>query len=94
MKKGESFSISFHQGEVDFPYQLKIRLSKINNDTSQKHAYRFVALNKDNYDNPNVKFITAFFTALTYLQTDANFSGLEFDYILPDETQKKLNSRG
>ena len=90
MKKGESFSISFHQGEVDFPYELKIRLSKINNDTSQKHAYRFVALNKDNQDNPNVKFITAFFTALTYLQTDANFSGLEFDYILHDETQKEI----
>ncbi len=50
-------------------------------------AYHFVALNKD---NPNVKFIAAFFTALTYLQTDANFSGLEFDYILPDETQKEI----
>lgn len=90
MKKGDSFSISFHQGKVDFPYNLKIRLSKKDNDTSKKHTYHFVALNKDNHGNPNSKFIPAFFTALTYLQNDANFSGLEFEYILPDETKKEI----
>lgn len=87
MKEGELFSISFHQGEVDFPYNLKIKVRKINNDSSQKHTYHFVALKKDNHGNPNIKFILAFFTALTYLQNDANFSGLKFKYILPDKNQ-------
>jgi hypothetical protein len=88
MKQGESFSISFHQGEVDFPYNLKIQVSQINNDTPKKYAYRSVALKEDNHGNPNVKFITAFFTALSYLQNDANFSGLEFEYLLPDQNQE------
>jgi len=79
------FSVSFHQGEVTFPYGLKIQVRKINSDTSKKYAYRFVALKKDNHGNPNNNFILAFFTALTYLQNDANFSGLKFKYILPDE---------
>lgn len=90
MKEGELFSISFHQGEVDFPYNLKIKVSKINNDSSQKHIYHFVALKKANHGNPNIKFILAFFTALTYLQNDANFSGLKFKYILPDQNQEEI----
>ncbi len=91
MKKGDLFSISFHQGEVDFPYNLKIQVKKINNNTSQKCSYHFVALNKDdNYGNPDIKFITAFFAALNYLENDPNFSGLEAEYILPDENQKEI----
>jgi hypothetical protein len=90
VKEGDLFSVSFHQGEVTFPYGLKIQVRKINSDTSKKYAYRFVALKKDNHENPNIKFILAFFTALTYLQSDANFSGLKFKYILPDENQEEI----
>ena len=46
MKDGDLFSISFHQGEVDLPYNLKVQVSKINNDDTNKHTYRFVALKK------------------------------------------------
>ena len=90
MKKGDSFSISFHQGEVNFPYDLKIQVSKIDNDDSRNYAYRLLALKKDNEGNPNKKFITAFFSALSYLKNDANFSGLEFEYLLPDPDEKEI----
>lgn len=93
MRKGDSFSISFHQGEVDLPYHLKIQVSQINKnkDNVKNYAYRFVALKKDNQGNPNIKFITSFFTALSYLQqSDANFSGLDFEYLLPDKNQEEI----
>jgi hypothetical protein len=90
MKKGDSFSISFHQGEVDFPYDLKVKVRKLNNNESSKYTYEFVALKEDNQGNPNIKFITAFFTALTYLQNDANFSNLKFEYLLPDQDRDEL----
>jgi hypothetical protein len=90
MQKGNSFSISFHQGEVIFPYNLKIHVSKLSSGTSQKHSYHFVALLKDNQGNSSLKFIPAFFSGLTYLQNDANFSGLKVEYIMPDENQKEI----
>ncbi|HEY9637980.1 MAG TPA: hypothetical protein V6D14_31595 [Coleofasciculaceae cyanobacterium] len=90
MQPGDLFSISFHQGTVDFPYNLKIQVSKINNDTSPNYTYKFIALNIDNDSNPNIKFITSFFSALRYLQTDANFSGLDVEYVLPDENEKEV----
>lgn len=91
MKQNDSFSISFHQGTVEFPYNLTIQVSKTTNNTSPKYTYHFIALDKDNSDNPNIQFIIAFFSALSYLQqSDANFSGLKFEYILPDENQKEI----
>jgi hypothetical protein len=90
MKEGDSFSISFHEGKVDFPYNLKVHVIKIKNDTSKNYAYHFVALNKDNYGNPNIKFIAAFFAALDYLQNDANFSGITSESILPGENQEEI----
>ena len=91
MKYGDLFSISFHQGEVDLPYNLKIQVNKIDNDSTKKYAYRFVALKKDNQGNPNIMFITSFFTALRYLQqSDANFSGLDIKYILPAQNQEEI----
>ncbi len=53
MDEGHSFSISFHQGEVNFPYDLKIQVSKIDNDDSRNYAYRLLALKKYNEGNPN-----------------------------------------
>jgi hypothetical protein len=50
------------KGTVDFPYELKIHVSKISDDNSPKHSYHFVSLNKDNGDNPSAKFIPAFFS--------------------------------
>lgn len=90
MNEGNSFSISFHQGEVNFPYNLKIHVSQINEENSSKYSYHFVAFNQDNQGNPNLKFIPAFFAALTYLEYDANFSGLEFKYIVPDENETEI----
>jgi hypothetical protein len=90
MNKGDSFSISFHQGKVDFPYDLKIHVNQISNGSPEKCSYRFIAYKQDNQNNLDSQFISAFFTALTYLQNDANFSGLKFEYLLPDENQKDI----
>ncbi len=90
MDEGHSFSISFHQGEVNFPYNLKIHVNPVSKDDSSKYSYHFIAFNKDNQENPNIKFIPAFFAALNYLQYDANFSGLEFKYIVPDENETEI----
>jgi hypothetical protein len=90
MNEGNLFSISFHQGEVAFPYNLKMHVSQVSKDDSPKYSYHFVAFNQDNQGNPNLKFIPAFFAALTYLQYDPNFSGLEFKYIVPDENETEI----
>lgn len=86
MAPSEFFSISFHQGIVDLPYHLKLHVNKISDDESPKHSYHFIALNKDNPNHPKLGFISGFFAALAYLKNnDANFSGLKFQYILPDD---------
>lgn len=90
MRKGDSFSISFHEGEVDFPYNLKIHVKKINSPTSPKFTYRFLALSSDNGNNPDSQFIIAFFQALSYLQSDPNFSGLKVEYRRPNENQPNI----
>ncbi|MBD2130398.1 hypothetical protein NDI39_16855 [Microcoleus sp. ZQ-A2] len=90
MNEGHSFSISFHQGEVNFPDNLKIHVNQVSKDDSSKYSYHFIAFNKDNQGNPNIKFIPSFFAALTYLQYDTNFSGLEFKYIVPDENETEI----
>jgi hypothetical protein len=38
MKCRDLFSISFHQGELDLPHNLKIKASQINKDNPQKYA--------------------------------------------------------
>jgi hypothetical protein len=90
MRKGDSFSISFHQGEVNFPYNLKIYVKKISNATSPKFTYRFLALTSDNGNNPDSQFIIAFFQALSYLQNDPNFSGLKVEYCRPKADQSNI----
>lgn len=90
MRKGDSFSISFHQGEVNFPYNLKIYVKKISNTTSPKFTYRFLALTSDNGNNPDNQFIIAFFQALSYLQSDPNFSGLKVEYRMPNANQSNI----
>jgi hypothetical protein len=90
MRKGDSFSISFHQGEVDFPYNLKIYVEKISNATPPTFTYRFLALTSDNGNNPDNQFIVAFFQALSYLQSDPNFSGLKVEYRRPNPNPSNI----